>query len=76
MKRETEIKANPNIDFSQMNVEKFYATFIRIIEDKYNVKIKYSIRKKTPEEMAAYPDKCVEVSENVRMQIQKWESGM
>jgi hypothetical protein len=76
MKRERGIKANPNIDFSQMNVERFYATLIKILEEKYDVNIKYSIRKKTPEEMAAYPNKWCEVSENVRMQLEKWESGM
>ncbi len=53
MKREKAITANPNIDFSQLNVEKLYATLIRIIEEREGVKIKYTIRKKTPEEMAA-----------------------
>lgn len=76
MKREKEIKANPDIDFSQLNVEKLYAALFKIIEEREGVKIKYSIRKKTPEEMAAYPNKWCEVSDNVRMQIQKWESGL
>ena len=57
MKREKEIKANPNIDFSKCNVEKFYATLVRILEEKYDGKIKYSVRKKTPEEMIEFPEK-------------------
>ena len=57
MKRERGIKANPNIEFSQMNVERFYATLIKIIEEREGVKIKYTIRKKTPEEMAAEAQK-------------------
>ncbi len=31
----------------------FYEAFHKILEDKYGVKIKYTIRKKTPEELAA-----------------------
>ena len=74
MRRKREIKANPNIDFSQMNVEKFYAALFKILENRYNVSIKYTVRKKTPEEMAAYPNKWCEVSDDVRMQLEKWES--
>lgn len=76
MEREREITANPNIDFSQMNVERFYATLIKIIEKRAGVKITYTVREKTPEEFATNPNKLVEVSDNVRMQLEKWESGM
>ena len=73
MKKEIE---HTEVDFSPLNVERFYATLIKIIEKKEGIKIKYTLRKKTPEEFAADPDKMVEVSESVRMQVQKWQSGM
>ena len=63
MEREREVRANPNIDFSQVNMDRFYATLIKILEEKYDVKIKYTVRKKTPEEKAAFPDKWAEVIE-------------
>lgn len=67
MKREREIQANPNIDFSQMNVEKFYATLMRIIEEREGVKITYTLRKKTPEEMAAEAQKREAVQNGVSL---------
>ena len=69
MRRLKEIQANPNIDFSKMNVERFYETLVKILEDKEGVKLEYTVRKKTPEEYAADPNKMVEVSDRVRMQI-------
>ena len=73
---EREIKAHPDIGANRLNVELFYETLVKIIEDKCDVKIKYTVRQKTPEEKAKDPHKMVEVSDNVRMQIQQWESGM
>ncbi len=72
MKRESEVQANPNIDFSQMNVAAFYATLIKIIEKREGIKIKYTLREKTPEEFATDPNKLVEVSDSVRMQLREW----
>jgi hypothetical protein len=72
MKREKEVQANPDIDFSQMNVAAFYATLIKIIEKREGIKIKYTLREKTPEEFAADPNKLVEVSDSVRMQLREW----
>ena len=33
------------------NVELFYETLVKILENKHNVKIKYKVRKKTEEEL-------------------------
>ena len=63
MRKTTEIKANPDIDFSQMDLNLFYKTLVNILEDKYNATIKYTVREKTPEEKAAFPDKWAEVIE-------------
>ena len=49
MRREKQITANPNIDFSQVNLDLFYATLVKILEEKYDVNIKYTVRKKTPD---------------------------
>ena len=63
MRKETQTTANPNIDFSQANLDRFYATLVKILEEKYDVKIKYTVRKKTPEEKEKYPNKWAEVIE-------------
>ena len=61
MRRASEIRANPNIEFSQASIDRFYATLVKILEEKYNVTIEYTVREKTPEEKAAFPDKWAEV---------------
>lgn len=38
---------NPNIDFSQVNVERFYATLVKIIEAKEGVKITYRLERRS-----------------------------
>lgn len=63
MRKAAEIKANPNIDFNQVNLDRFYATLVKILEEKYDVTIKYTVRKKTPEEKATDPKKWAEVIE-------------
>ncbi len=76
MGKEREVRVNPNIDFSKMNVGRFYATLARLIEEQTGVKITYELREKTPEEMAKDPHKTAEVSESVRLQLQKWKSEL
>ena len=52
MKRLDDLTADTKVDFSGLKVEKLYEALVRILEEKENVKIKYSVRKKTPEELA------------------------
>lgn len=52
MKRLDDLTADTKVDFSGLNVEKLYEALVRILKEKENVKIKYSVRKKTPEELA------------------------
>ncbi len=40
------IKADPNIDFSQMDVKKFYNSLFRIIGNREGVTIKYTIERR------------------------------
>ena len=59
MARSTEVTARDDVidSFSNCNMERFYETFIKIIERKENVKITYEFRKKTPEELAIRKEK-------------------
>lgn len=75
MKKDKVVETNtdddfiPDEEFNKVNVERLFAMLVRFVEKREGVKIKYTVRKKTPEEYAADPDKMVEVSESVRMQI-------
>lgn len=53
MKRLDDLTADTKVDWSKFSVEKFYATLFKIIEQRENVEITYSLKKRTPEERAA-----------------------
>lgn len=59
MARSKGLTASPEVieSFKNCNMEKLYATFIKIIERKEGVKITYEYRKKTPEELAMSKEK-------------------
>lgn len=60
MKRLDELMADKAIKFTgSLNLERFYSTLVKILEEKYNVKIKYTIKEKTPEELAEDAQKSV-----------------
>ena len=53
MKRFEDLVDNKvNIVWSEASIDRFYATMVKIIEEKFDVTMKYTVRKKTPEELA------------------------